>query len=123
MTQATRSCIDIRQCYWLSELSECCTCTQDPTHLIYNVFVVSDVLAEVHGWRPDVVLVVQTAAGLFQVLLLGDGNLIPGGKDARHNKDKISSLKTNSHLRLANQNFLMYQSIRVSNLTNCLFAV
>lgn len=62
--------------------SDCYSCTQVSTHLFYDAFIVCDVLAEVHGWIPHVVLTVQTAAGLLQVLVFGDGNLIPRGRNA-----------------------------------------
>lgn len=48
------------------------------THLIFNSFVVFNIIAEVNRWSPHVVLTIQTAAGLLQVLVLGDGNLVPG---------------------------------------------
>lgn len=54
------------------------------THLIYNAFVVGDVLAKVDSRIPDVVLTVQAAAGLLQVLMLGDGNLVPGETHRRN---------------------------------------
>lgn len=56
------------------------------THLIFNAFVVFNVPAEVYSWSPDIVLTVQTAAGLLYVLMLGDGNLIPGDRQDRQRR-------------------------------------
>lgn len=53
------------------------------THLVFYAFVVFNILAEVHSWRPDVVLTVQAAAGLLQVFMFGNCNLIPGEEQKR----------------------------------------
>lgn len=53
------------------------------TYLIFNAFVVFNILAEVNSWSPNIILTVKTTAGLFRVLMLGDGNFIPG-KDRKY---------------------------------------
>lgn len=55
-------------------------------NLVCNALVVFYVLAEIHGWIPDAILVVEATAALLRVFVLCNGNLIPG--ELRSNKLK-----------------------------------
>lgn len=58
-------------------------------HLVCNALVVFDVLAEIHRWVPDTILVVEATAALLRVLVLCNGNLIP--RELRSNKLKVET--------------------------------
>ncbi len=62
------------------------------THLVFNAFVVFNVLAEVNSRSPHVVLTVQTAAGLLSVLMLGDGNFVPADRRNRYREREGTEL-------------------------------
>lgn len=61
-------------------------------HLVCNALIIFNVLAEIHGWIPDAILVVEATTALLRVLLLRDGNLIPG-------ELRSSKLKQNRYMK------------------------
>lgn len=59
------------------------------SHLILNVLVVLDVVAEVDDWVPHVVLTVQAAAGLFCIFMLRYGNFVPEKRKKRKDQEVL----------------------------------
>lgn len=60
------------------------------THLILNVLIILDEIAEVNNWVPHVILAVETAAGLFWVFMLCYGNFVPEKMKRKKYQDVMS---------------------------------
>lgn len=49
-------------------------------HLVHNVFVVAEVVLKIHHWFPGVMLSIDAAAGVFNVLVACHSQRIPAHK-------------------------------------------